>query len=198
MSSPFGRLSRAAAILRSLWRLWYFVRIDGSTHRRIQVGANARFDVPVRSNGRGSIEIGPSNTFGFALSHRLGNGEILIQARTPEAEIRIGSRNVFNNNCAIYSNRSVTIGNECLIGDSVLIYDSDFHNLQPEIRRAPDFVSAPVVVGNNVWVGTRAIILKGVTIGDDAVIGAMSVVTNPVPSRCVAAGNPARVIRELK
>jgi acetyltransferase-like isoleucine patch superfamily enzyme len=89
------------------------------------------------------------------------------------------------------------IGDRCLIGDSVIIYDSDFHNLQPEIRRDARTSCAPVTIGDNVWIGSRAMILKGVTIGDDSVIGAMSLVNSSIPARCVAAGNPARVIREL-
>jgi maltose O-acetyltransferase len=200
MKLPLGTFAyslKAFLALRRRWRLWYFSKIDGLTHREIRVGRNARFHVPVRSNGRGRIVIGDDNVFGFPLSHRLGNGEILLQARTSEAEILIGRNNIINNNSAIYCIQRVVIGDDCLVGDSVTIYDSDFHNLQPEARKAPQLLSSPVVIGNNVWIGSRAMILKGVTIGDGSVIGAMSIVTRPVPPRRVAVGNPAKIIREL-
>ena len=68
-------------------------------------------------------------------------------------------------------------------------HDLDDHSITPPSR--------PIIVGDNVWIGTRAIILPGVTIGDGAVIGAGAVVTKDVPARSVAAGNPARILRTL-
>ena len=78
-----------------------------------------------------------------------------------------------------------------------MIYDSDFHDLAPKTRHESSGASKPVFIGDNVWIGSRAIILKGVEIGDNAVVAAMSVVTRSVPSNSLAAGNPARVVREL-
>jgi maltose O-acetyltransferase len=177
--------------------LWYFKKIDALTHREIRVGRNACFHVPVRSNGRGRIIIGEDNTFGYPLSHCLGSGEILVQARTEDAEIVIGSNNIINNNSVIGCTSRVVIGNDCLIGDSVAIYDADFHNLSPERRRDQQFPTAPIILGNNIWIGSRAMILKGVTVGDHSVIGAMSIVTKSIPPRTLVAGNPARIVREL-
>ena len=95
------------------------------------------------------------------------------------------------------STSRVVIGNDCLIGDSVAIYDADFHNLSPERRRDQQFPTAPIILGNNIWIGSRAMILKGVTVGDHSVIGAMSIVTKSIPPRTLVAGNPARIVREL-
>jgi len=75
--------------------------------------------------------------------------------------------------------------------------DSDFHDLSPEGRHFGPASAEPVVIEDNVFIGSRAIILKGVTIGRDSVIGAGSVVTRSIPPRTVAAGNPAKVLRPL-
>jgi maltose O-acetyltransferase len=74
--------------------------------------------------------------------------------------------------------------------------DNDFHRLEPERRlERPD--SAPIILGENVWLGARVIVLSGVTISAGSVIGPGSVVTRDIPPRTVAAGVPARVIKEL-
>ena len=88
---------------------------------------------------------------------------------------------------------SIRIGPDCRIGDFVAIHDSDYH---PVEQNAPAR-KAPVVIGRNVWISRGAIILPGVSIGDHAVIGAGSVVVADVPARTLAAGNPARHVRDL-
>ena len=94
--------------------------------------------------------------------------------------------------------RSVQIGNHVLIASNVLITDSD-HVIEAggvPVTRNGKFITQPVRIGNNCWIGQNAVILKGVTIGDHCIIGANSVVTHDVPSGCVAAGSPARVIKK--
>ncbi len=96
---------------------------------------------------------------------------------------------------------SVSIGRECLIGANVVICDTDFHAVQPLGRRYnnnPEAIGArPIAIGNNVFIGANSIVLKGVKIGDNSVIGAGSVVVGEIPADCVAAGNPAIVLRRL-
>jgi acetyltransferase-like isoleucine patch superfamily enzyme len=106
--------------------------------------------------------------------------------------LEIGARTFVNYGCSIAAHERISIGRNCLIGPYVNIIDNQYHSLLDRMTRPP---SSPVVIGDNVWIGTRAIILPGVTIGDHAVIGAGAVVTHDVPARSVAAGNPARVLR---
>ena len=121
----------------------------------------------------------------------------MLYAGRQGAEISIGSRNFVNNNVVIASMQRISIGNDCLIGDSVSITDCDFHELDPKTRRRSQGVSKEVVIENNVWLGSGVSVLKGVSIGENSVIGARSVVVKSIPANCIAAGNPARMIRGL-
>ena len=139
---------------------------------------------PPRFSGNGTFEIGNDVTF--------RNGQSLHAERG--GHIIVGAGTLLNANASIFSCRHVEIGANCLIGDQVSIFDSNFHAVdEGGVAR-----EAPVKIGRNVWVGFRAIILAGVEIGDHSVIGAGSVVTKSIPSRVLAAGNPARIIRELR
>jgi acetyltransferase-like isoleucine patch superfamily enzyme len=95
----------------------------------------------------------------------------------------------------------IKIGARCLFGADVMVFDTDFHPHEAHGRRyaKPDWptISAPVVIGDDVFVGTRATITKGVRIGNGAIVAAGSVVTHDVPPMTVVAGNPARIIRNL-
>ncbi len=86
----------------------------------------------------------------------------------------------------------VKIGNDCMIGTHVMVMDTDFHRVED---KAYDTSGLPIVLEDRVWLGNRCIVLKGVTIGHDAVVAAGSIVTADVPARSVVAGVPARVIR---
>ena len=77
-----------------------------------------------------------------------------------------------------------------------MMLDNDFHRVEPE-RRLERPPSKPIIVEDNVWIGARVIVMAGVTVGEDSCVGAGSVVTSDVPPRTLAAGVPARVIREL-
>lgn len=110
------------------------------------------------------------------------------------AKLTLG-RGYINSDTVIACAKEITIGERCAIARGVFIYDSDNHKLLGEDGEATN-ASAPVHIGDRVWIGVGAIILKGVTIGDGAVVAAGAVVTRDVPSRCIVAGNPARVVRE--
>ena len=131
------------------------------------------------------------------MAPRYGRGEILLQPRAEDATISIGSGTIFSNNVSIVAMRSIRIGSDCLIGDLVQIIDCDFHELDPLRRRTSVGRIKPVEIGNNVWLGSRVMVLCGVTIGDNTVIGAGSVVTRSIPANSVAVGVPAKVIRTL-
>lgn len=110
--------------------------------------------------------------------------------------LEIGAGAFINYGCSIAATQLVRIGARCNLGTHVIMMDNDFHRLEPERRNElPE--SAPIILGENVWLGARVIVLRGVTIGADSVIGAGSVVTRDIPPRSVAVGLPAKVIRQL-
>ena len=118
---------------------------------------------------------------------------------TPGSRIVIGN-NVGISGSTICAAKSVTIGDNVMIGSGCIITDTDSHPIDWKDRlegRNENTLVSPVTIGNDVFIGARSIILKGVTIGDRAVIGAGSVVTQNVPPDCVVAGNPARIVKTL-
>jgi len=102
---------------------------------------------------------------------------------------------------AIWATNRITIGDRVLIGADCILMDNDQHHLNAEARRDPEraraYASAPIVIEDEVFIGMRSMILKGVTIGARSVVGAGSVVTRDVPPDTIVAGNPARVIGHL-
>ena len=107
------------------------------------------------------------------------------------ARIAIGNGTYLNRNTEVIAGRKVTIGRDCMIAWDVIIMDTGQHGIG---GASP--VAKPVRIGDRVWIDCRAIILKRVTIGDDAVIAAGAIVTKDVPAGAVAAGQPARIVRE--
>jgi maltose O-acetyltransferase len=107
--------------------------------------------------------------------------------------IRLGRGTFVNFNCVFLDVAPIVLGENCQVGPAVQIYTAD-HPRDPELRREGYESGRPVQIGDNVWLGGAAIILPGVTIGDDAIIGAGSVVTSDVPAGATVAGNPARRI----
>lgn len=148
-----------------------------------------------------SIVIGDSNEFSNDFHIRcFEKGKVII-----------GEYNWLSLRAQIVCANSVRIGNYCLFGRDVYISDTNEHPIDPSERfkatlqfwdnRKVDryyFVdNSPVSIGNNVWIGERAIILKGVSIGDNSVVAAGSVVTKDVPKNTIVGGNPAKIIKFL-
>lgn len=116
------------------------------------------------------------------------------------ARLKIG-KNTGISQSAIVCTSSIVIGDNVKIGGGVRIYDTDFHSLDWHTRRCRQLdlkrkKSLPIVIGNDVFIGARSIILKGVTIGDRSIIAAGSVVTKNIPADCIAGGNPCCIIRK--
>lgn len=115
-------------------------------------------------------------------------------------KITIGD-NVGISQTALIAMADITIGNNVKIGGGTALYTSDFHSIDPLIRASSEDIkykkSAPIYVCDNAFIGARTIILKGVTIGEGAVVGAGSVVTKSIPPREIWAGNPAKFIRKI-
>ncbi|WP_018662666.1 sugar O-acetyltransferase [Heyndrickxia acidiproducens] len=110
--------------------------------------------------------------------------------------IEIGENFFCNNNCTLLDCNKIQIGNNALFAPNVGIYTAG-HCIDPELRLNKQEYTAPVIIGNNVWIGANASVLPGVTIGDNVVIGAGSVVTKDIPDNCVAVGNPCHVVRQV-
>jgi acetyltransferase-like isoleucine patch superfamily enzyme len=130
------------------------------------------------------------------------NGINTFSATTvyPSPILEIGSNTVISHLLSISAGQHVKIGSDCLIGENVFISDNNGHRLPPNKRR--DKVNRkeirPISIGNNVWISHGVFIGPGVTIGDGAVIGFNSVVTCDIPANAVAAGVPAKVIKQFE
>lgn len=123
-----------------------------------------------------------------------------LRTMSPSASIEIGDNVGFNAISILARSQRVAIGEGCLIGGNCQISDTDGHTLWPAEARShyPGTEhDAPITIGRNVFIGLDVIILKGVTIGDNSIIAAGSVVSGEIPANCIAGGVPARVIRRL-
>jgi maltose O-acetyltransferase len=153
---------------------------------------------PVLFIGPGTVFLGEDVQFGWKASPLFYTGYCHVEVDNPSAWVEVGDHTEFNNNLMIKSEGAgIRIGRDGLFGANVEIFDSDFHDLRPSKRRGGTPKIAPVEIGDNVFVGMGARILKGATVGSDSVIGAGAIVTGEIPAGVIAAGNPARVIREL-
>jgi maltose O-acetyltransferase len=153
---------------------------------------------PILFVGPGEVVLGEGVQFGWKNSPLFYSGYCHVEVSNAGARIEVGDRTEFNNNLMLKSEgEGIRIGSDCLFGAEVQIFDSDFHQLDPAQRVGGTPQTAAVEIGDNVFAGMGVKILKGVTIGSDSVIGAGSVVTKSIPAGVIAAGNPARVIREL-
>jgi len=123
----------------------------------------------------------------------IGHG---TKIRCHEGTVSIGAKTVMGQECTISAFQHVSIGRECVIADRVMLIDFDHGMVEVERPvRLQGIYKRDVHVGNNVWIGYGACILRGVTVGDNAVIGTNAVVTHDVPANAVVGGAPARVIR---
>lgn len=143
---------------------------------------------------KGIIEIGSKCKFRSKPSSNLIgiNRPCIFSALSSDAHIKIGNNCGFSGTViGCFSN--ITLGNNVRCGANTLITDSDWH-----IDDTRSGKPRPVIIENNVWLGVNVMVLKGVTIGENAVIGAGSVVTRDIPSNVVAAGNPCKVIKKIE
>ena len=185
--------------MSTAWRhRWLrFVTLPHQWAGRLEVGNACRFDAPLRCDGLGLVRLHARVWIGYRPAPRSGSGEILLQARTARAVIEVGEGSSFSNNCTVVAVGRIQIGRRCLIGDHVAIFDTDFHRTEPDRRADPDAPAADVTLADNVWLGSRVLVLKGVTIGRNSVVAAGSVVTSNIPENVIAAGVPSRVIRSI-
>jgi acetyltransferase-like isoleucine patch superfamily enzyme len=183
--------ARLRGPLAARHRIWRRVQLHGITSHLVGLLIHWRFEragilvvhgglpLPSVENRGGRIEVGNCGLFsGVRLECAKG------------ASIQIGSGTYLNRNTEIVAFRSVVIGRDCKIARDVIIMDSDQHALPG----SDQIVSRSVEIGDRVWIGARAMVLKGVTVGSDSVIGAGAIVTRSVPPRSVVVGPAARVL----
>ena len=154
---------------------------------------------PICSRHPGSsISFGSGVTLDSAIrSNRLGGfSPCVVRTVTPTARIQLGDH-VGLSNSVIVAGNSIEIGEHTILGSGVMILDNDFHSMGTGFTWVSECSknSKPIKIGRGCFIGSRSMILKGVTLGDRAVIGAGAVVTKDVPAYSMAAGNPARVVR---
>ena len=158
---------------------------------RLRGKATAPFSVRLRGraqlSGDGEVVLGE----GVSLNGTLVPIELVTYT---SGRIEIGDHTFINYGSSIAARASVKIGPYCHLGHYTFVMDNDQHDV---VRHWQLPQSDPVIIEDNVWIGSKAVILPGVRIGSRAVIGAGSIVTKDIPPRCVAAGNPARVLRHL-
>ena len=169
--------------------------------RGVNVGKKCKyFGIPTVNRIYGSkITIGSNCTFRSDKGSNLVglNRKCIIATFEGDAIIEIGENSGFSGT-VIGAVKSIIIGNNVLSGANVLITDFDWHPIDPVRRHTTEGVlSAPIVIEDNVWLGINTVVLKGVTIGKNSVIGANSLVVKDIPANVIAAGNPCKVIKKL-
>lgn len=164
-------------------------RVDGRIHFSFTQRGSVRIGTGVHMKSRfGSNLVGLTNPMIFQC---MDGGTIVIGDRSGLSSTVLSART------------NITIGEDVRIGGNVRVFDHDYHSLDFQFRRDPvkdqsDCRTRPVKIGNDVFIGTNTIILKGVTVGDRAIIGAGSVVSCDIPADEIWAGNPARFMRKIR
>jgi len=213
----FRAVLRDPCIVLSYWKSWRLLpRLEANRkplpifvdwHSRVTLADNARFrirkhfvigrfDTQIGQNGqegldRAVVQLGSRAELNIDGNVVIGPGVRLLVG--PEAVLTIGDFTRITSNTRIFVKRKISIGSHCQISWDVQIMDTDFHKIFDEQDHLKPNTK-PITIGDHVWVGSRVVILKGVTIGDSAVIAAGRIVTRDVPARGLVAGNPARVI----
>ncbi len=168
---------------------------------RIGSGLKIRGLPHIYSRKRNAITIGNNVSFlSSPLANTIGlNHKCIVRTLLPESTITIG-HNVGISGSTILSRISIQVGDHALIGANCTISDSDHHPIGAEERMvlsSKNIMSRPIDIGKNVWLGMNVLVLKGVSIGENSVVAAGSVVSKSIPPNVIAAGNPARVVRKL-
>ena len=183
-----------------LWLVkWRWFERDSLPWRRLRIhyemasrGAFARWPIQgeiLEMFREGRLEVGEGTLFEPGVW--LTGGE--------RGRIRIGSGSFLNQMVMVAASELVEIGDHCMAANGALITDADhrFDDLTRPITHQGFTAKGPTIIGGNVWLGANAVVTGGVTIGERAVIGAGSVVTGDIPGGVIAAGTPARVLREI-
>jgi len=151
---------------------------------------------PLLTSGKGKILFGNNVQIGVIAAPKFYSDYCYLEAKNTDSEIIIGNNVAINNSFSAIACSKISIGNNVLIGENCAIIDSDGHGIAVD-NRHENSISKSVCIQNNVFIGSNVSIIKGVTIGENSVVGNSAVVTKDVPANVLVAGNPARVIRTL-
>jgi acetyltransferase-like isoleucine patch superfamily enzyme len=180
----------ACRILASIIRGGYWRLRCNCLSQRIKIGKGFRVVGKFMPNGPGTLHLGNG-----VFSHG-GPHPVTLFTHTRQAKIVVGN-NVTLNGARFGCSELIEVGDDCILADC-RIFDTDMHSTSPNRHLDEARVAtAPVRLQRNVWIGAAAIILKGVTVGENSVVGAGAVVSHNVPANVIVAGNPARVVRRL-
>lgn len=176
-------IKRIFVRIRSIFFVFWYKFYYG-----VSFGKNVRIYSKIKIYGFGRIYIGDNAVFG---------SKTVLGTTNKEAIIEIGNQS-FINGAVICSAKKVHIGNDCILSDCELM-DTSSHGISPNRRNDPNAIKiSPIFLSDNVWVGSKVIILPGVTIGENSIIGVNSVVTKNIPSNVFAAGIPALAIKQIE
>ncbi|MDC6166176.1 acyltransferase [Paucibacter sp. XJ19-41] len=198
VSSARRRIKRKVA-----YGLLYLIQYARSLFFKVISTASAEgrptLHQPMQLAGDGNIRFGRNIQIGVFPSPFYLSSYGYFEARSRDAAVQVGDGTVINNGfVAIAEHTSIVIGRNVLIGTHVEIYDSDFHGLNRHERsRSNPAWARPVLIGDDVFLGSNVKVLKGVRIGAGSVIANGSVVVRDIPDNVIAGGIPARVIREI-
>ena len=188
-----GILAKAKQFIFVTLRIWKYKLL--SDCRRVTGKPVLHF--PILLNGKGKIHFGDNVQNGVIAAHTYYSNYNYFLAMEEDSEITIGDNVVFANGASLQAVSKITIEDNVMIGINVFLVDTDGHDLDPEKRMTGVAKSGAITIKKNAVVYYNSVVLKGVTIGENSVIGSCSVVTKDIPPNVFAAGNPARVIRSL-
>lgn len=179
---------RMASLISMIVDLGHIMNAQLRLRGRAKVPFSVRLRGRAKLVGSGEVVLGD----GVSLNGTIVPIELVTYA---SGQIEIGKNTFINYGSSIAARVSVKIGSYCHLGHYLFVMDNDQHDVVRHWELPP---SDPVIIEDNVWIGSKVVILPGVRVGSHSVIGAGSIVTKDIPPRCVAVGNPARVIRHLK
>jgi acetyltransferase-like isoleucine patch superfamily enzyme len=163
---------------------------------KLRLGSRLRLDGLAFIGPGCKLEVGKDGVLELGRWSWIGHG---CKIRCHEGVVSIGAKTVMGQECTVSAYQHVSIGHECVIADRVMMIDFDHGMVEVERPiRLQGIYKRDVHVGSNVWIGYAACILRGVIVGDNAVIGTNAVVTRDVPANAVVGGVPARLIRMRK
>lgn len=199
--------------LAKICRKIYFLFI-----KKVNEANQATFSKRFVCTGKNNVCIRESGEIGNAPSNRnaikIGSNVIIdgiLQVFYGKGHITIGDMSYVGPNSRIWSSIEIKIGRHCLISHNCNIIDSNSHPTDAQLRRmdyldiyngglglSDNVLCAPIILGDDVWIGANSCVMKGVTLGDRTIVAAGSVVTKSFPSDVIIAGNPAKIVKRLE